>query len=279
MKRIGLLIYFIVALVAVRGAEYTNAELKQAESLLKARFDRMTREPGNTRKLAIADSISGLLFNTLNLPGAFDYPFDSLKTLGKIKSNDQKIRIFTWNVPADDGTSTFYGFLLVREKKDNPPEVIKLNDQLNDVPDVTQVSLTPDRWLGCLIYAIVETNYAGISYYTLLGYDPHDFFVTRKIIDLLWFNEKHEPVFGKAVFHYQKRMQHRVIFEYSAKVSMSLQWNDNLKMIIFDHLSPSKQSQTGNYRYYGPDFSYDGLRFEKGIWEMVEDIDVRNSNK
>ena len=45
---------------------------------------------------------------------------------------------------------------------------------------------------------------------------------------------------------------------------MMLRYDDKLKMIVFDHLSPSKPSYEGKYQYYGPDFSYDGLIFEKG---------------
>jgi len=57
---------------------------------------------------------------------------------------------------------------------------------------------------------------------------------------------------------------------------MSLQWNEKMNMIIFDHLSPSKPSYTGNYQFYGPDFSYDGLEVVNGYWDLVEDIDIRN---
>jgi hypothetical protein len=56
---------------------------------------------------------------------------------------------------------------------------------------------------------------------------------------------------------------------------MSLAWNSKMKMIIFDHLAPPNSSYTGNYAYYGPDFSYDGFRFEEGKWELVEKVDVR----
>ena len=49
-----------------------------------------------------------------------------------------------------------------------------------------------------------------------------------------------------------------------------------MKMIMFDHLSPSRPSYTGNYEYYGPDFSYDGFRFEKDAWVLTEQIDMRN---
>jgi hypothetical protein len=32
----------------------------------------------------------------------------------------------------------------------------------------------------------------------------------------------------------------------------------------------------GNYQFYGPDFTYDGLKFEKGIWVSYSNIDVTN---
>jgi len=47
-------------------------------------------------------------------------------------------------------------------------------------------------------------------------------------------------------------------------------------MIVFDHLSPSKPSLVGVYEFYGPDFSYDGYKFEKGMLELYPDIDIRN---
>jgi len=47
-------------------------------------------------------------------------------------------------------------------------------------------------------------------------------------------------------------------------------------MIVFDHLSPSRPEFKDMHQYYGPDFSYDGLRFESGQWVLVKDLDLRN---
>ena len=55
---------------------------------------------------------------------------------------------------------------------------------------------------------------------------------------------------------------------------MSLTYDKRLKMIIWDHLSPSKQELAGNYKYYGPDMTFDGLYFEKGVWKYVSDVDI-----
>ena len=46
-------------------------------------------------------------------------------------------------------------------------------------------------------------------------------------------------------------------------------------MIVFDHLSPSREDLEGQYQFYGPDFSYDGLRWKDCGWVLIEDLDLR----
>jgi hypothetical protein len=57
---------------------------------------------------------------------------------------------------------------------------------------------------------------------------------------------------------------------------MSLRYDPQKKMIVFDHLSPTKPSLEGQYEFYGPDFTYDGLKFEKGVWEHYQNIEITN---
>jgi hypothetical protein len=191
----------------------------------------------------------------LRLPGALDYPFSGLKFLGKVTSTDKKVRIFTWNMSASDATNIYYGFIMHKTGND-ANEAYKINP-------------------GYLVYEIVDIKVDGQSHYTLLCYDPQGMFITRKIIDVLWFDQD-RPVFGKPIFHYNKKTSDRIVFEYSAKVRMSLTWNKKRNMIVFDHLAPSASQYTGNYQYYGPDMSFDGLVFEKGFWELRSNVDVRN---
>lgn len=254
-----------------------SVPLAESELQLKTLFSRIPQSASETQKLVLSDSIAYLLHQALLLPGSFEYPFNQLNMLGKVTSGDKKVRIYTWNLPHADGTNSYYGFLQQTSGRNTPINVIRLTDQRTTITEPTTTELSADNWYGCLVYSIIEHAVSGKTWYTLLGYNPADLFIAEKIVDLLWFDEQQNPVFGKAVFHYQNKLQHRIIFKYSAKVSMSLLWNEKMNMIIFDHLSPSRPSYAGNYQHYGPDFSYDGLRFEKGIWESAEDVDVRNT--
>jgi len=56
---------------------------------------------------------------------------------------------------------------------------------------------------------------------------------------------------------------------------MTLKYDEGKEMIIYDHLSPSEPKYEGQYEFYGPDFSYDGLKYENGIWNTYFDLDPR----
>jgi hypothetical protein len=275
-----LCIYLSLFCVFLR-PEFTSAKpltLPEAELQLNRLLARISLLRDESDKRLLSDSITLFMQQTLSLAGSFDYPFHGISKMGKIQSPDGKIRIYTWNIPWADGTNTYYGFLQYKRDEKNDIRLLELKDQSVMIKDPEQNILTAEQWYGMLIYEIVEKKFNDRYYYTLLGYDNENPFLSRKIVDVLYFFDKHEPRFGKAMFHYRGKLCCRILFEYSAKVQMSLKWNEQLKMIVFDHLSPSKKSFTGNYQFYGPDFSYDGLRFENGIWELVEDVDVRNVN-
>jgi hypothetical protein len=246
------------------------------ETQIDLLFTRIASSTADTDKKRINDSIVRMMDATLRISGSFDYPFSRLVKMGKISSTDAKIRIYTWNLPWADGTNTYFGFLQYKSNNKDEIKQVFLNDKSAEIPDAADAILSPSNWYGMLNYEIVETKAGGHVYYTLLGLDNQDFFVSCKIADVLYFNDQNDPVFGKSIFHYQNKFMCRVIFQYSAKVKMSLKWNSKMKMIIFDHLAPPNSSYAGNYAYYGPDFSYDGFRFEGGRWELVEKVDVRN---
>ena len=272
-----LLLFWLI--IPVRATEPVYLTLPQSEIRLQNLFALLSQHPAYKEKSLIADTINAFLDSALHLPGSFDYPFDLLRSLGKITSADQKLRIYTWNSPLSGGNNKYYGFIQYKTGQKEEIKLYRLTDNRSNITYPAHAVLNVDNWYGALYYEIVEIRIEGVACYTMLGFNPEDFFTSQKIIDILWFNEQYEPAFGKPVFRFQKQYQSRILFTYSAKAIMSLTWNNDLKMIVYDHLSPIKPSYTGNYQFYGPDFSYDGLRFEKGIWESVENINVRNSKE
>jgi hypothetical protein len=246
------------------------------ERIIQNLFLLAANTQSDSEKVKIYREIGKMFSDALVLPDAFVYPFDSLKKVGKISSNNQKLRVFTWNLAYDDGTHRYFGLFLYRRKSNEKPTVFRLTDQTDNIQEPASRILDLNTWFGALYYKIVERKWEGLTLYTLLGFDPNDIFTSRKIIDCFYLKDDTIPVFGAPLFKMNDKIQNRVIFEYSAKVSMSLLYNENLKMIVYDHLSPAKPSYAGNYQFYGPDFSYDGFKFIDNHWVLFEDIDVRN---
>src|SRR5690606_35454288 len=73
------------------------------------------------------------------------------------------------------------------------------------------------------------------------------------------------------------KMLKRLIFEYSAKVSMMLRYDTNQGMIVMDNLAPVNSLFAGDPRHYGPDFTHNALKFEKGRWVFHSDVIVTNA--
>jgi len=217
--------------------------------------------------------------STLEQDGAIDYPFGSLKHVGMLTSSDQRVRIITWNIPQTGGYQNYFGFVMVR-LADGKSRLFTLTDSREKVKDPQHERLSADKWLGALYYQLAELPYGSEKQYVLLGFDYNNLFTSKKIIEVLTLTPDGEPVFGLPVFNVDnKQLLSRIIFEYSARVGFSLKYYEQLKMITFDHLSPSQPDVAGDFQFYGPDASIDGFAFENGKWVYVRDLDMRNPSR
>jgi hypothetical protein len=238
------------------------------------------QEKMNTNK-----KFTDLLRKALNTEGAFDYPFDSLKFIANLTSSDKAIRIFNWDIPKNDGTFIYYGFLFVDESKTgsakktdkNKYTLYELNDKSETIKNPELAVLSPDNWFGALYYKIVVTNDKDKKYYTVIGWDGNTNLTWKKILDVITFGKDGKPVFGeKYLFDRGKRSSKRVIFEFRADLTMTLRYEEDKKRIVFDHLAPEVSGAEGMYQFYSQTFVYDCFNWKKGKWRIEEDIDARN---
>ncbi|HTA28375.1 MAG TPA: hypothetical protein VK809_11330, partial [Bacteroidia bacterium] len=221
-----------------------------------------------------------LMDKALSIPGSFDYPFDSLKTIGIEISPDKQFRIITWDVPKSGCTFSYYGFIQSYNAKKKKYDLFVLKDHTADIPNPQSAACPPDKWLGMLYYKIIKEK--GSKTYTLLAWEGCSKQITRKVIDMLTFNAQGIPSFGKAVFQKlpatYKGNPKRILFEYSADVSMSLRYDDSKGMILFDLLGPIEDGLEGQHQYYGPSFQVDGMKYSNGFWTYAANVQARNPN-
>ncbi len=197
--------------------------------------------------------------------------YDSVNYLSVLKSDDDKLRVFTWNLNYQDGSFKYFGFLQYKDNKND--YVFFLDDKKQSEDGFERRYLTNTEWYGVLYYEIITTKWNSRTFYTLIGWDGADFLINRKVVEVLTFDRKGMPSFGSKSFKLEKTATGRLIFEYADRATMLLRYNDKQKMIVLDHLSPPEHKYKGLYQYYGPDFSYDAFVFRAGRWYLISDVD------
>ncbi len=214
------------------------------------------------------------LVRALRTEGAFDFPFDSLRYISKLYTPDRKYRIFTWQVKQEFGTYRHFGCILPNERN---AIILPLIDQSDVYIGRDDTILTNKSWYGAAYFQIVPEiiKIKGITYYTLIGYDPHEPFSQRKMIDFLWFDKDDIPHFGAPLLETPAGLKHRFYIEYASDVTVQLRYDMEAKKIVFDHLIPRNNENAGFGFDDVPDGSFNAFILKKKKWRFEDNTDIR----
>ncbi len=246
-----------------------SQELIQQEMDVKILFDSLNNGkeyPDSIRK-AIGESIRQKMAEILHDKNSFFYPFDSLRFLGKIYSDDNKLRIYTWNCELSDMTQSFYGFIQT-EKACYPLR----QTNASYLPD-TKKEISLNNWYGTLYYKAIRIEKGNDAKYILLGWSRLNLRESFKIIEVLSFENK-KAILGAPIIELDNGKNMRMVFPHCATMRINIEYDKKRKQFIFDHLSP-----TGDYvnpDCYGPDMSYDAIKKKGKRWKLRKDVDARN---
>ncbi|MFO8234093.1 MAG: hypothetical protein R6U04_01625 [Bacteroidales bacterium] len=256
--------------------EDTTHWLKEKENQLNAYFDTLANSQSETERININEKILDTIRKVVKHPDSFEYSFDSIENAGILTSNDKKLRLYNWNLPFNDGLHEYFCILQYKPAKDSEVKIFELKDQSDSIEEPESAILSYPNWYGALYYDIIPIqSRTNETYYTLLAYDMNDYLTDKKIIEILKFDKEDKPIFGASIFKNREEISNRIIFEYGEFASMTLKYHEDKDMIVYDHLSPSSPEYEDQREYYGPDFSYDGLKYENGIWNTYFDLDLR----
>ncbi|MBE7177874.1 MAG: hypothetical protein INR69_15825 [Mucilaginibacter polytrichastri] len=265
--------FFARTVSAQNSAAGFPKEMRQLEdSLITLGKTLVNNENDVERKNANYQFIRTLV-KALSTPNSYAYPFDSLRSLSILKSPDNKFRIFSWHVMNQDGSYRFYGSIQF-----NTPQLklLPLEDYSAFMKNPEDTVTSNRKWLGAQYYTIIPVADRN-PYYVLLGWKGNNVRTTKKVIEVLSFDAKGEPVFGRDVFAGgEKGPRKRVVFEYTRNASMLLRYVPVKNMIVFDHIASSNSKDKTNPEFAGPDMSYDGYQLKSGKWTLVSDLDLRN---
>jgi hypothetical protein len=277
MKKTCIALLIISLLPRLLFAQHSDetANIKQLHSFEDslARLGKMlVNDTEETKRQTANYSFIKTLVNALKVPNSFLYPFDSVKAVSIVNSPDNRFRIITWPLTFDDGSYRFYGTIQINTG--GKLLMYPLNDASPDIKNPEDTVTDNHRWYGAEYYRIIPV-YTPKLYYVLLGWKGNNIKSTKKVIEVLSFNDD-KPVLGMPIFDGNGKTRKRIVFEYTRQASMLLRYIPTQNMIVFDHLSPPDPKMKNQKDAYGPDLSYDGYKVKNGRWVYVDNLDMRN---
>ncbi|MBX3253527.1 MAG: hypothetical protein KF862_05245 [Chitinophagaceae bacterium] len=278
MKNKLLTYTFLAGFLLLSGQLYAQSARQQVlqekeDSLKTYAFDIVNAREAADRFRA--DSMfTRVLVRALKEPYSFSYPFDSLQPISRLYAPDSSFRIFTWQFVKDESVFRRHGAIQMRTA-DGSLKLYPLIDKTAVLDDINNIITDNENWVGAIYYRIIQTAHKGKQYYTLLGYDENSFRSTRKRIEVLTFDGNNKPVFG-GLFTFDKdasprKASSRFDIEYKKGGNGSIRYDEDLKMIIYDHLI-SENNQPEKKFTYIPDGDYEGFKWENGKWVHIDKV-------
>ena len=240
--------------------------LRELEPRLSALAKIMVQDTFAPNRRKAAEEFNPLFISALQQKDAFKYRFDSLQNISMQVPLDSAFRMFTWQLVKDPDHYQYFGAIQMKGKK---PRVVVLNDKYQEIEDKEFATCTPENWCGGVVYKMKEFTGKGGKQYLLFSYNINAMFERTKFVDVMKYRDG-KFTFGAPLFVQKgKENRKRILMTYGADSKARMNFDEQMQMIIFDHLISQKNEITGLTMV--PDGDFEGYRLEKGVWQYVED--------
>ncbi|MDY0098279.1 MAG: hypothetical protein RBR81_03695 [Bacteroidales bacterium] len=273
--RQGIYIIMVVAFLLCQTAATSQNPGTDVQTKLAGLYDRLISSRNDEEKLGINDSIRSLIGSYAASDTAIIHRFDKLRYLGQIVSPDKKVKIINWNLILEDQKSRYYCYIIHKPSRNKAGRICALEAEYREEPADCGRFYHDSDWYGSLYYDIMPVKKSGIENWIILGIDYGNQFITRKVIDVISFDEEGRLSLGRKWFVSDDDIKYREVFEYSSEAVMSLRFT-GARSIVFDHLVPLSPGLKDSMQHYAPDYSYDAYYFKDGMWRFEQNVDIRN---
>ncbi len=274
--------YLIIIFLSF-GVLYSQAQINKTDiAFLQKKQDSLAlfaksiveaREPAERFR---SDSIFTRVFvRALKTTNSFYFPFDSVLSISRLYAPDSSFKIFTWQVSRDEDMHRRHGAIQMKTS-DGSLKLLPLIDRSFLIMNQKDTITNNEWWIGSIYYKIIQKTFNGKNLYTLLGYDENSIRSTKKRIEVLQFDNNGMPIFGGNYFSFSKDtipkpMQKRFWIEYKKNANGRITYDEDMDMIIVDHLISQSNEPQKKYTYI-PDGDYEGFKWVNGKWEHIEKV-------
>jgi hypothetical protein len=208
---------------------------------------------------------------------SFSFPAKKLsEKISIIQPEDKKFKIYTWDVVRSNTQLRHYGALQLADGSFQP--LIDVSDQvIHGAEDSTFFNM---RWYGAIYYNVIKKTVGTQDAYFLFGYNGNTVDEEKKVVEPFGFDRSGRAIFGAPVFAIREknraRPKMRFLLRYQKRAKISLNYDKERDMIIFDHCESSVGDQHKKNTFV-PDGTYDGFKWDGRYWQFVRDA-VRIQN-
>lgn len=223
---------------------------------------------------------------TLELPGSYEYAFDSISFISKLRAPDNSFRLFTWILKMPENKFRYFGVIHMNNQdsfifhplfdRSVDVEAGSAEEELSAFNVENQV-VTNEDWEGFHYYDIGMVSEKGLfglkkkNYYVLLGWDGNNSISHKKVVNILTFKNG-TPTFGAPIIKTEMGMQTRLLLEYNARAVITMKYHDKDELISFDLLVPPTKKNQGKKFTYIPSGQYDYLVWKRNKFIYHEDL-------
>lgn len=277
MKKILALIPLFIALsVSAQHIDYDRLDMDKQAQKVTAQLELARNAANDSLRNVFAKNVDEELNILLGMDDDHLYPYDNLNPISVLTAPDNKFRIFTWGLQFSNGCYRYYGAVQINVHNDWV--TLRLYDNSDETSNPATASMQSTNWYGAIYYELIQLGGKKSNIYALVGWDGGDLFVNRKVLEQvrLELDNGGEIFFGGNFIDEHKRNCQRLIFEYTERAVMSLRYDKRMKLFVADHLTIPPE-YNGNPKYSGPDGSFDGYMYQKGMWIYIPDLDFKGS--
>ena len=131
----------------------SQIDLHKDEMMLDSMLNAMRSDVSFKGKINKNEDFKTYFKSILKQANSYNYSFSKLKSIAIINSSDNKIRIVSWNILTPDDENLYFGFLIVKDKKQI--KIHELIDQKNN-KDIPKNYVKLNKWYGCIYYDIIQ---------------------------------------------------------------------------------------------------------------------------
>ncbi len=292
--RIGLVFIFSFICLSVLGQDYRNtkqihqgdisnmSQIQKMEDTLVYLADSMMGAPIPEARVEGSYAFIKTMRRFLQEKETFNDPLKKLKEkIYIVDAPDKRLRMYTWEIIKATNDVRYYGVVQFNDGSYQP--LIDVSDQM--YRGAEDSVFTNMRWYGAIYYNIMHKKIGEVDAYFLMGYNGNAINGDKKVVDVFGFDRQGRGIFGAPLFNSivgrKRKKSMRFIMNYQKNAKVSLNFDKEKDMIIFDHCE-SSVGDASKKNTYVPDGTYDGLKWDGRNWNMytnvIQIMDLKQNN-